>query len=55
MRRRVVVAAAAAACLLVGPVAVLLLGAYPHPEVAKVGAELDPLFGKIAAVAVTAR
>lgn len=32
-----------------------LLRAYAHPEVAKVGAELDPIFEKIAAQAVAAR
>lgn len=32
-----------------------LLRAYSHPEVAKVGAELDPIFDRIAAQAVEAR
>lgn len=32
-----------------------LLKAYPHPEVAKVGAELDPVFEKIAAAALASR
>lgn len=32
-----------------------LLQAYAHPEVAKVGAELDPIFEKIVTQAVTAR
>lgn len=32
-----------------------LLKAYSHPEVAKVGAELDPIFEKIAAAAIATR
>ena len=32
-----------------------LLKAYPHPEVARVGAELDPIFEKIAAQALAVR
>lgn len=32
-----------------------LLRAYAHPEVAKVGAELDPIFDKIAAQAIATR
>lgn len=32
-----------------------ILKAYPHPEVAKVGAELDPIFEKIAAQALAVR